>query len=327
MRLNVEGYWQDSEEVKIIRSPFPIRSLSDRPIVSIGNFDGLHLGHQALIKQAVLEAQTLGVESVAFTFDPHPAAILREDQGYVPLFSLQDRLDRFEQLGVSSVALQLFDKPLAELSATEFLDQILFGQLNPQGIVVGADFLFGRGRQGDTQVLAEIASKYGCWVRPIEAVRVDGTRVATSGIRSLLKQGNVEAAKHLLGRPFEFCGTVVHGDGVGKQLGFPTANINASNLPVLKNGVYLTKFSIKQKTYFAVTNLGVRPTVEQVNTLRQVLEAHVLDLDQDLYGEQVKVQFLERIRDELKFSSLDQLVTQIRSDVVFARQRLQQSMQ
>lgn len=282
--------------------------------VAIGFFDGVHLGHQLVIKKAIKKAAEFSQKSLVITFDRSPkiAMGIAQDDGY--LTPTKQKLNYFEKLGVDYTLVLPFEQELIKLSADDFITQYLT-VINTKFVTVGFDFQFGnRGSGTTTTLMNNTAFK----TEVIEAVEVEHQKVATTKIKSLLRAGNLEAAAQMLGRYFIVGGTVVAGKKLGRTIGFPTANVAiGSEFYQGLNGVYVTRFSIKDQTYYAMTNIGINPTVNDAG--HTTVETHIFDFSKDIYGEYVKIEFLTKIREEKKFDSIDELVMQLKDDMNFAK--------
>lgn len=277
--------------------------------LAIGNFDGMHLGHQALLRKLIETAQSLNLTSAVMTFEPHPREFFAPESAPARVCSMREKLEHFADAGIESAYVCRFNQRFAKVTAKEFMQTILRDSLNAQAILVGEDFRFGALRAGSISDFVE--AKFNLISLP--QVNLAGERVSSTRVRSALAAGNLQEAAALLGRPYSISGKVVHGAKRGRQLGFPTANILMRHeRPALK-GVY----AVKLDGLHSVANLGVRPTIAGVPKLS--LEVHVIDFNGDLYGKHVHVEFLHKIRDEMKFESLDALKAQIALDVMAAR--------
>lgn len=286
-------------------------------VIVIGNFDGVHLGHQELLKEARRLADEKGLAAVAVTFDPHPLAILRPP--HLRLFDLQDQQEQFRRHGMDGVVYLTFSRDFSELSAAEFLDDVLGPAFRPQALVVGFNFRFGAGRRGSVEDLKSWGSRTGCEVVVVEAFRNDSGTVSTSEIRRALQEGEVARAAALLGRPYVLTGIVVHGESRGHKLGFPTANLHLEKVVTPRWGVYATRTWVEGKPYLSVSHLGPLPTFGD-EAIR--LESHLLDFSGDLYGQTVRVELIDKVRDVQKFGSVVELREQIERDVETARRLL-----
>lgn len=277
--------------------------------LAIGNFDGMHLGHQALLQKLNETAKALNLTSAVMTFEPHPREFFAPETAPARLSSLREKLEHFAEAGVETTYVCRFNRRLAKLTPQEFMQNILRDSLNAQAILVGDDFRFGAMRAGS--ILDFLEAKFNLISLP--QVDLDGARVSSTRVRSALATGALHEASTLLGRPYSISGKVVHGAKLGRQLGFPTANVHMRHERPALTGVY----AVKLDGMNSVANLGVRPTIAGVSKL--MLEVNVLDFDADLYGKHVHVEFLHKIRDEQKFDGLDALKAQIAMDVESAR--------
>jgi riboflavin kinase / FMN adenylyltransferase len=284
--------------------------------LAIGNFDGMHLGHQALLKLLVSTAQTQQLLPAVMTFEPHPREFFTPQNAPARLSSLREKLEYFKEVGVQKVLICRFNQAFAGISAQDFMQKILVDALNARTILVGEDFRFGAKRQGEVQDLIQA----GFQLSPLPKVQVGGARVSSTLVREALAHGELMQAQLLLGRPYSISGKVVHGAKRGRQMGFPTANVHMRHERPALTGVYAVKLDGLQ----AVANLGVRPTIEGVPKL--MLEVHVLNFDGDLYDKHVHVEFLHKIRDEMKFESLDALKAQIAKDIIVAKDYFKKTM-
>lgn len=284
--------------------------------VTIGNFDGVHLGHAKIVGQLVAAAERVGGKSLVFTFDPHPAALLRPDAVPPPLTTLAQRADLLAQLGVDAVLAYPTDQELLSLEPEAFYEQIVIEKLAARAIVEGPNFFFGRDRRGNVELLRQLADQTGVDLEVVAPVDVDGVPTSSSRIRQCLSAGRVEEAARLLGRRYEVTGTVVAGARRGAKLGFPTANIEQvpTALPAL--GVYAGFGQCGDACWPAAINLGPNPTFGEQQAK---LEVHLLGCHQDLYEHLLTVQFVERLRDVRTFSGPDDLKSQIEQDVAAVR--------
>jgi len=290
----------------------------ERPVVAIGNFDGVHLGHQSMLKEALRQARELDQPSVVYTFDPPPAVVLRPDTHYPRILPLEDRVRLLGDFGVDQVCIEPFSFAFAQHSATWFAHEILERRFHPSAIVVGYDFRFGRNRQGDFGLLQKQLPDVP--ITQVGAFEVDGHVVSSSRIRRLVSEGDVSGARQILSRCHTVRGTVVEGDKRGRSLGFPTANLATPAELLPAPGVYVVKGNVDRRhEYGGVANLGVRPTFSGRELM---IEIHLFDLsptDEDLYGRELEVSFLQKLRDEKRFPNAEQLRQQIASDAQSAR--------
>jgi riboflavin kinase / FMN adenylyltransferase len=287
----------------------------DRIALTIGNFDGVHRGHQAMLSRLSEAAEDLALPPAVLTFEPHPREFFARESAPPRLSTLHDKLERFASLGVSRVHVARFDASLAKLSAEEFIDRILVRDLKVGWILVGDDFRFGHDRVGDLALLREKAATYS--VEAMPTVAIDGERASSTAVRSALALGNVEHAAKLLGRPYIISGHVAHGDKLGRDLGFPTANVVLRHKPPLSGIFAVRVHGLGDEARAGVASLGVRPTVKQ--GAKPLLETFVFDFDEAIYGRRIAVEFLHKLRDEERYADLDQLSRQIRVDVAQAR--------
>ncbi|MGC8466812.1 MAG: bifunctional riboflavin kinase/FAD synthetase [Acidithiobacillus sp.] len=279
--------------------------------VTIGNFDGVHRGHQALI--AAMEGPVRSV----LTFEPLPREFFRGAQAPARLNSLREKTVALRQAGADAVYVARFDGALAALSAEDFAREILHRRLAAHSVHVGHDFRFGAGRRGDFDLLARMGRQLGFRVQEQPPFCLQGERVSSTGIRQFLQQGRMDEAAQWLGRPYAICGRVVGGDRLGRELGFPTANIDLARRPPPLRGIFAGILRTNQQAWPAAVSIGLRPTV---GGKRLLLEAHCLDVTVDLYGQMVQVQLLHKWRDEAHYDQLDQLIAAITQDVTNTRQ-------
>lgn len=298
--------------MKILRT-LPDQALSTTPcIITIGNFDGLHLGHQHLIKELTKVAKNQQRPSVVFSFENHPGEILRPDRPICKLCTNDYKIQFLEKLGIDTLILLPFTKQLSELSAEEFILK-LQQSISFSHLILGWDATLGKNRQGNKEIIQDIAAKQHFEVKYLNQLTIDNIPVSSSLIREYIQKGNLDQANKLLGRPFSVYSTVLKGNGRGKQLGFPTANIDVNGLCLPPLGVYAVTVILDNTPYRAVANLGVAPTVRQ--DASPTLEVHILDFDKNLYDLKIEVQFSTYIRPEKKFSSLEELKQQIKKDI------------
>ncbi len=296
-----------------------IKKKFDKSILTLGNFDGLHLGHQELVRMIIQRAREVGAVSMVVTFRPHPLKILAPDK-CPPLISIyEEKIRLFERLGVDVLVKIPFTLEFSTMSPEDFVRDILCNTLGAKEIFVGYNYRFGRGREGDTQKLRTLGEKYGFTVREIEQLAVDGEVISSTKIRILLKQGDVEHAAKLLGRNYAITGIVVRGDGRGKGLGFPTANIASKHSIIPADGVYAVRLVVRERVYDGIANIGMRPTF---NKKALAIEVHVFNFSEDIYGEDISLCFIRKIREEKKFKGSEALVNQIRSDIEVAKEIL-----
>jgi riboflavin kinase/FMN adenylyltransferase len=289
--------------------------------LSIGTFDGVHLGHQALVRRLVTAAHAENAPAVLVTFFPHPAVVLRGQRGPYYLTSPEERSALLDELGVDGMVTLTFSRELASLTAFEFMSQ-LKAKFGVSQLLVGYNFALGRGREGDLPTLKQIGEQLGYQLQVIPPIEVGGIVVSSSQIRGSLAEGAVDRVAQALGRWFAFKGWVTHGDRRGRSLGIPTANLeiwDEQALPLI--GVYACWAWVGDERREAVVNIGVRPTFE-AQPVRPRVEAHLLDFDQDLYDRELRLEFVARLRSEQRFSSIEELLGQIKLDIESARDLL-----
>lgn len=299
-----------------------------RPVLTIGNFDGLHWGHQAIMETVVRRAADLGGEAVVYTFEPHPRVVLQPDRAPRMLMTLDQKLEHFESLGADIVIVESFDLAFARTQPSVFIERYIHEMIRPKEVYVGYDFHYGHDREGSMRMLTETGPRLGFSVTIVPEVTVGGRDVNSSRIRDLIEAGEVEEARTLLGRPFAVRGDVVHGDHRGRELGFPTANLASGNEVLPASGVYTGRLRVLDAEVAspeglpAVANVGVRPTFGGSTGI--VTEVHLLDFEGDLYGRSVEFEFGDRLRPETRFDGADALRSQIQRDLQEARRRLGQ---
>ncbi|MER2554548.1 MAG: bifunctional riboflavin kinase/FAD synthetase [Thauera sp.] len=290
-------------------------------VLTIGNFDGVHLGHQALLSLLTDKARELGLPAVVLTFEPHPREYFSPADAPARLASLREKLLLLATAGVDRCHICRFDARLAAQSAASFIDDTLVRGLGVRHLYIGDDFRFGARRQGNFAMLQEAGARHGFGVESMPTLAVAGERVSSSAVRAALAEGDLAHAARLLGRPYSIAGRVAHGDKLGRQLGFPTANIQMKHRRPALSGVYVVSVEgLAAGTVTGVANIGLRPTATENGRAR--LEVHLFDWTQDCYGAHIRVHFLHRLRPEHKFPSLDALRAQIALDAQAARQWL-----
>jgi len=289
--------------------------------VTIGAFDGVHIGHQSIITQMVSAAHAVQAQVVVITFFPHPLEVLRGDQGPFYLTTPEERAELLSGLGVDATITLKFDYRLSALSADEFMAQIA-SNLSLHQLWLGPDFALGHNRQGTIPVLQQLGLKFSYEVHVVPIINSEDGKVSSRQIRSFLQEGKVALAATMLGRPYSIPGNVVRGDGRGRGIGIPTANLEVWPKRILpSNGVYATRTYIENQPFPSVTNIGIRPTFENQPVAARI-ETHLLDFDRDLYGQPLRLEFIEMIRPEKRFPSIESLVSQIHQDIINTREVL-----
>lgn len=282
-------------------------------IVLVGNFDGIHRGHQALLAYAKSLCGSEKSRIVVLTFEPHPLKILHPQKVKGVLFSRQDQIEQLRAQGVDYLVVQKFDEKFAQIEASDFLGKLLINQLRMRHLIIGYDFKFGKDRKGDLDYLQGQALSGNFQVHQVQPIQFDGLPISSSRIRQALVEGKVQEARNMLGRPYYVGGEIVRGDGRGRGIGFPTANVEAQGDLFLKTGVYHTEISFQDRSFDSITNVGKVPTFHENGKLR--VETHILNFDEDIYGVRAKVKFLTFIREEKKFKGVEELKEQIRADI------------
>lgn len=285
--------------------------------VALGVFDGVHLAHRAILGAAVESARAGDLRPVACTFDRHPMEILQPERAPVPITTLEERLGLIADTGVEATVVLTFDRELAAVEPEAFVKDILLAKLHARVVVVGFNHRFGHRARGDARLLQSLAEQLGFRARMVPPLEVDGVPVSSTEIRAALQRGEVRRAARFLGRPYAIAGSVAAGAGRGRTLGFPTANVAADRPLLLPTGVYFGRVTVDGRPWPAVVNVGVRPTFGETTL---AIEAHLLNFSGDLYDRHVRLEFLDRLRDEKRFSSVEELRAQIERDIASARE-------
>jgi len=286
-------------------------------VATIGSFDGVHRGHRAILQQLRDKAAQYQLPSVAIIFEPQPQEYFSGEQAPARLMRLREKVEALLDAGVDRILCLQFNRSLRGLSAREFIDRVLLDGLGVRCLVVGDDFCFGHDRSGDYRLLQQVGEAEGFEVIDTATLEYDGERISSTRIRRALESGHFELVEKLLGHPYRISGRVVYGQRLGRQLGIPTANVQLHRYRAPLNGVYVVEVLLNGDRLPGVANVGVRPTVGDL--VKPVLEVHLLDYDGPLYGRRIQVEFKCKVREELKFDSLDQLVNEIHNDIAVAR--------
>lgn len=295
--------------------------LAEDSVVILGNFDGIHLGHQELFKVAQKAAKVKNMKTVLFSFYPHPTWVLGNNPKPL-LMTREEKKDRIEKLGIDIYVEYPFSIEFGKKSAEEFVTKVLLERLNCKAVIVGNNYFFGRNQEGDVAFLEELAGEYGFEVFAVDEIREEETIVSSTLIRDLIQKGNIDLANKLIGQPYMIKGTVVKGKQLGRTLGFPTINLMPDVIKVLPpNGVYISRTHILGETYHSLTNIGNNPTV---NGKEKIIETFIFDFSQDVYGETAIVEILRHVRAEAKFASLVELTNQMNKDKSFAMDYLKE---
>ena len=295
---------------KNISGPFPY------PVVTLGNFDGVHVGHQILFRKAAEIAREKEGTSIAFTFEPHPLKIIAPEKVPPLLTHFHKKMELIEACNIDSVICADFTRKFADQRPRDFSKDILKEKIGAREIVVGFDYAFGRGREGTIPYLKKMGEEFGFVVNVVDPIQLDGLTVSSSHVRELIEAGNMESAQKFLGRNYSIVGPVVSGYKTGQAIGFPTANIDTSKVQIPGTGVYAVRMIYQKKSYDAVANIGFNPTFQRD---RLSVEVHIFDFNQAIYGKEIEVEFISRIRSEIEFESKDDLVVQINKDIEQAK--------
>ncbi|GHE79844.1 bifunctional riboflavin kinase/FAD synthetase [Thalassotalea profundi] len=285
-------------------------------VLTIGNFDGVHLGHGRVIEALVSQAQKKGVASAVMVFEPQPQELFSPSTAPARLTRLRDKYVLLKRLGVDYLICVNFNRKFANLTATDFVEQLLVNKLNIKHLIIGDDFHFGKNRLGNFSMLQNAGKEFNFSVSDTASYKLEDCRISSTEIRKALVRGDLAEAEKMLGRPYAIIGRVFHGDKRGRELGFPTANILLKRRVSPVSGVYVVKVNTPKVQYSGVANIGKRPTIDGV---RQQLEVHIFDFNQSIYGEIIEVQLLRKLRDEIKFASITELTEQIAIDCNNAR--------
>lgn len=306
--------------MKLIRGVARAPKFSDGCVVTLGNYDGVHQGHQAVLASLRQQAESMGLPLVVVCFEPTPREFFKLETAPARLTNLREKAQLLAALGVNYMLVQRFDAAFASLSAEGFVEQFLRQGLHAKAVVVGDDFRFGAARQGDVELLRQLSVSKGFEVLDTTTVEADQQRISSTMVRDCLKKGDLAYAARLLGRPYSIEGRVMHGDKLGRQLGFPTANIRLNRVKAPVAGVFTVKVhGVEDTPLNGVANVGTRPAV---NGVEERLEVYLLDWQGDLYGQRLRVEFVNYIRPEKRFDGLEALTAAIAADVAKARQLL-----
>lgn len=287
------------------------------PVLTIGNYDGIHIGHKKIIERVKEKALMINGTPMLMTFYPHPVSVVKPDKILCLITPLNVRKRFIEESGIEVLLVLPFTEEFRLLTPREFVENILVNKLGIKGLIVGYDFKFGRGGKGDTELLKQLSEIYGFFFEVVEAITLDGEKIGSNRIRKLIMEGDVKKAERFLGRPHMIEGKVVHGDGRGKGIGFPTINLKTDYELIPKDGVYISEVEINGKMFPSVTNIGYNPTFD---VKKLSVETHILDYSGDLYGADLTLYFHERIRGEIKFDGADALMSQIAMDIKIAKE-------
>jgi riboflavin kinase/FMN adenylyltransferase len=304
--------------MRILHSIDELGEIGNLVVLAAGVFDGVHLGHQAVLRTAQSAAREIGGTAVALTFDPHPAAVLRPSEVPQLLTSTESKLSLFEMLGIENTLVVRFDADFAATEASDFILQLTRATPHLAGICIGRGWMFGKNRSGNASLLREMGQGNGFFTTEVEPFKIDDAVVSSTLIRKALLEGDLRTAEIMLGRNYSLSGVVLPGAQLGRKLGFPTANLGLNNELLPPNGVYVVRVNASEQSLNGVANLGTRPTLGENS--KRVLEVHILDFSGDLYGQKIDVQFLEFLRPEIPFENVNALKIQISKDVNATRE-------
>jgi len=320
--------------LQVIESLDSISKFGQESVLTFGTFDGVHIGHRAIIKEIVQQAQELGLvkeqgscrgstsllPSVVLSFDPHPMYFLSPEECPPILTTKAKKAELLKEMGVDMVIFAKLEEQISEMSDIDFVEQILVQKLRVKSVVVGYDCTFGRNRTGDSNLLEKLGRQYNFAVKVIAPQKFCGVVVSSTRIRNAIAQNELKLAEQLLGRRYSIYGEVIKGKGIGREIGFPTANIDAGNQMLPPSGIYAIRAKLNEKMFGGVLNMGVRPTFGD-NQFQ--IEAYLFDFDGSIYGYTIEIFFIEKIRDEIAFSCVEELISQIKRDVEKARKILE----
>lgn len=306
--------------MSLIRDIDKSRLCNRESVVTIGSFDGVHIGHQAILQQVINKAKSLDSLAVAMTFEPQPQEYFAAETAPPRLMRLREKIEALLDFGIDLVVCLRFNDQLSSLTATEFVQDILVHGVNTRHLIVGDDFRFGCDRKGDFDALVTMGQDHGFSVQNTQTVEVESQRVSSTLVRQLLHKSDFDRVSKLLGRPFSINGKVTFGQQLGRELGFPTANVNLNRFRAPLTGVYAVWVDIEgiEGRFKGAANVGVRPTIGDIE--KPILEVHLLDFDRQIYGQRISVEFVNKIRDEQQFTSLEHLSDSISDDVLMIKQ-------
>jgi riboflavin kinase/FMN adenylyltransferase len=307
-------------KMSLIRDIDKSRLCNRESVVTIGSFDGVHIGHQAILQQVIDKAKSLDSLAVAMTFEPQPQEYFAAETAPPRLMRLREKIEALLDFGMDLVVCLRFNDQLSSLTATEFVQDILVHGVNTRHLIVGDDFRFGCDRKGDFDTLVTMGKDLGFSVQNTQTVEVESQRVSSTLVRQLLHKSDFDQVSKLLGRPFSINGKVTFGQQLGRELGFPTANVNLNRFRAPLTGVYAVWVDIEgiEGRFKGAANVGVRPTIGDIE--KPILEVHLLDFDRQIYGQRISVEFVNKIRDEQQFTSLEHLSDSISDDVIMIKQ-------
>lgn len=299
--------YQSIQNIKAIKNP----------VLTLGMYDGVHIGHQTIVNQLNQIADEIDGESVLLTFDPHPRMVLQPNCDLKFIYTLNEKEQALKKLGLKHLIIHPFTKEFSQLTSLEFVRDLLVNQIKIHTLVIGYDHHFGKNREGNYEQLEILSKEYGFQLVEIEAVDCNDIAVSSTKVRKALEAGNIEYVNKALGCPYPLSGEVVHGDKIGRTLGFPTANLKVDDLKIIPaHGVYSVNVFVDERKYLGLLSIGIRATITQSEELR--VEVNILDFDQEIYGKRIRLEFLDKIRDEKKFNGLDELIDAMNQDKAYA---------
>ena len=304
--------------MKQLSQPSDLNYKERKVCLAIGMFDGVHLGHQQVLLQAVRSASQNNAISVAITFDQHPANIISPGQAPAIIQTQAQRIRTIESLGIEAILIIKFDQEFSLKTGESFIQELSQGFGSIHSICVGKDFMFGHNRDGNFKSLQKLGQKFGFISYGLQSVMLDGQKISSTRIRTALHEGKLDEANKMLGRKFSIEGLVIKGDGKGREIGFPTANLDTKGLILPPHGVYAAHARLNGKSLKSVVNIGIRPTINKTSSLLQV-ETHLLEFNNEVYGQVIEIEFISRLRDEILFNSIEELKKQISSDINHAK--------
>lgn len=312
--------------MEIIQGLENIKRSFNRPVVTIGNFDGVHLGHQRIFERVREESLRIGGESIIITFEPHPLKIL-SPKSFIPILTpFKMKIKFIEETGIKTVLCINFSSAFSEISPQDFIKTILVEKLNVRKVIIGYNYHFGKDQKGDVKTLLEAGKFFNFETEVIEALKIDNTIVSSSKIRELIKNGDIEKASRLLGRNYIIIGKVIKGSGRGMSIGFPTANIEILDQLYPKRGVYAVRVLWNNEIFNGVANIGINPTflpAEYEDKIEKPsFEVHILNFNKDIHGKEIQVSLIRRIRDEIRFANVSDLIEQIKLDIQWAQKNV-----
>lgn len=304
--------------MRVVKGLSQLEKVNQPIFLTLGNFDGLHLGHRKIIEELIRRSKVSKGQSVVVTFEPHPRKVLEPQKPLYLITSMQHRIKLLRDLGVDFTVVLHFNDAFANINADSFIQDLLFPKLEFSELIVGRNYVFGKDRLGDAKLLERLSREMGFRIDFVDPVKMDHQFISSSLLRQLIRGGQLKKASQLLGRPFSVFGTVIRGRGIGSEIGYRTANLDLEGIILPPRGVYAVEVDLGKEKCIGLANVGVRPTFEDGDQ-QDRLEVHLIDFNHEIYGNQMEVIFMEKIRDEIKFESQDRLRDQIQVDVESVR--------